>query len=293
MPKTPHILTALCTLALAGATVAFAQDPSSEQEAPQQSPQQPVYYAVPAQTQNVQYVIMPAAQAPQPQQTYMATPQPQPKAIPPKTPAESRISFFTGIDMNFYASTESFEEDRKFRYESDYEATHSFDGKGFNAGITVGVLFRDIAGLHALFNIGEQSGKSNYWNDSRKNSDYHTESSAVDVAFGVSGTFFPFNMFKGALYNSYIDGTIGMSIHEFDDEFAVDFGRAEASTAFIKLELGKLYPISKYWNIGFGVAYIFEFLNDDYIDTYEKSSTYDRRHSIWAGIRFAIKRNKN
>lgn len=297
MSRITSLFATLCALTLAGAPACLAQELSTEQEPPQQSSQQPVYYAVPSQKENVQYIVMPSTQAPQPQQTYVVTPQPQPQpqpyAITPKARPESRISFFAGLDVNFYASTDEFEEERQYRYRTDYEGNHTFDGNGFNAGLALGILFRDIAGLRGFVNIGEQSGESDYWNISKRKSNYHAESEVVDFAFGVSGTLFPFNRFKGFIYNTYIDASVGISLHEFEDEFAVDFGRNDATTSFFRLELGKLFPLSKYWNVGFGIAYVFENNHDIYEDSYEESSAYEMRHSFWAGVRFAFKRNKN
>ena len=89
-----HNIIALCVLALACTTAAFAQEtempqqenyPQDQQEPPQQqvvqqpvpqqypqNPQQPVYYAVPQPTNNVQYIVVPQPQyQAQNQQGYM------------------------------------------------------------------------------------------------------------------------------------------------------------------------------------------------------------------------------
>ena len=295
MSRILRLFAILCALSLAGASACFAQEPSTEQEAPQQSPQQPVYYAVPAQTQNVQYVVMPAAQAPQPQQTYMVTPQPVPVQVQVRKPKQSVLSFFMGLDLNFYASSLYFEEDNDYEYNSDYAAEHEYKGNGFNAGISMGILIKDFIGVRGLLNLGMQSGESSYWSSKIRcygDSCSNIDTDVIDFEMGISGTLFPFNSTDNPMYNAYLEGAFGMALHEYDDDYALDFERDFSATMFIRLEVGKLFSIDNSWNVGFGVAYVLDIQYDNVQYSYEETYYSDIKHSIWAGVRFARKLNK-
>ena len=308
MTKSPLKFITLC--ALAGAIATFAQEaptqqnnpeqPQYQQTAPQQpvyqqaAPQQPVYYAVPQPTQNVQYVAMPPQGPQQNQPMYAPAPPQQAIVVPPK-PRRSNLSFFMGIDMNLYLSSMTYKEERDYDYYyDDFDAEHSFDGKGINAGIAIGFLIKDFIGIRGFFGLGKQSGQSSYESSDVKcpsESCKDIDAEATDVAFGVSTTFFPFNRRLGPMYNAYVDGAFGISIHLYDDDYnyAERFERDGSVTMFFKIEIGKLFPLNEYFNAGVGIAYSLDADSEQY-----SSSDYynEYKQSIWVGMRFARKTNK-
>lgn len=315
-----HNIIALCALTLACATTAFAQEteaiqqesyPQDQQEPPQQqvvqqqvpqqypqNPQQPVYYAVPQPTNNVQYIVVPQPQyQAQNQQGYMPPPQPQqPVAVPPVTPRQGKACFFMGFNMNFYASTLSFEEtqDYDYNYYDDYRVNHEYDGKGINMEFLLGILIKDIVGIRGTFGFGEQKGESSYSGSKNRCSNNRCtdiETELADFSFGIATTVFPFNHANNAMYNSYVEGAFGFAIHSFDDELADYFEHSMAATLYMKIEIGKLFHIGETWNAGFGMAYSYNFLDDTEHDYSEDYRHEEERHTFWVGVRFVRKRN--
>lgn len=302
--KTIHNIAALCALALTCATTGFAQDNPQQQEVPQQqATQQPVYYVVPQQTNTVQYVVVPQAQyQQQSQQAYMPPPQPQqPVPVPPVPRRESRISLFMGFDINFYASSMYYERDEDFVAGNDnatYETEHLYSGLGGSLGISAGVLIKDIIGVRGFFDIGIQSGESDYWNyriRCRNDSCSNVDTELTDFIFGVSATLFPFNRSNGAMYNSYVQGDLAMDIQYYDDDFAETFDHTGSASFFMKIEIGKLFSISETWNVGVGIAYSIDFLSFSTYDEEQDTFTdqVGGKQSFWAGVRFVRKKNKS
>lgn len=312
-----HNITALCAVALICATSSFAQEEDSlqqetiqqdVQESPQQedqqeplqqeaqqNPQQPVYYAVPKPTGNVQYIVMPA-QNQQPQQTYVVNPQQQPQVIPPAPKKESSLSLFMGLGVNFYISTMSFEEDDEYSYESDYEAQHDFDGKGFNIEGNIGFLIKDFLGFRGFFGIGEQSGESSFSGSNIRcnmsnNCELEADTDLLQILLGVSATLFPFNKRDNPMYNAYIEGAFGVSIQSYDGDYIKQMERDGSATILMKFEVGKLFRISQTLNAGFGVAYSLDISAEAYHDSYEDTYYSEIKHSFWVGVRFVRKKN--
>ena len=313
MTKLPLKFITLCTLATSMA--AFAQEEPVQQDNPQQpvyqyqqaapqqpvyqqaAPQQPVYYAVPQNSQNVQYVSMPPAQAPQQNQAMYAPAQPQQGSVVPPKQRKSKVSFFMGIDMNFYLSSMTYETDEEYKYDSDLHAEHTFDGKGVNAGAAVGLLIKDIIGIRGFFGLGKQSGQSSYRSSDIScpaESCSDIDADVTNIALGASTTFFPFNRSLGPMYNSYIEGAVGISIHLYDDDYdyADRFERDGSILTFFKMEVGKLVPLNEFFNVGFGIAYSLDIASEMYSDSDEDIDRGEFKHSLWVGVRFARKTNK-
>lgn len=308
--KTIHNIAALCALALACASTGFAQDNPQQQDvpqqqAPQQNPQQPVYYVVPQQTNTVQYVVVPQAQYQQQnQQAYMPPPQPQqPVVVPPLAPRESKVTLFMGLDINFYASSMTYKRDEDHIVSDndiEYETEHLYSGLGVNMGLSLGVLIKDFIGIRGFFDIGEQSGESDYWNYRMRCSNdscSNVDTDVTDFIFGISATLFPFNRTNGngALYNAYIQGDFALNLRNYDDDFAKTFDHTSSATFFMKIEIGKLFSISETWNAGIGIAYAID-INDvtSYDDDHDSFiDETEGRQSFWAGVRFVRKKNKS
>ena len=320
-----HNIIALCVLALACTTAAFAQEtempqqenyPQDQHEPPQQqviqqqvpqqypqqypqNPQQPVYYAVPQPTNNVQYIVVPQSQyQAQNQQGYMPPPQPQqPVAVPPVTPRQGKACFFMGVNMDFYASTLSFESDNHYvnylsntYYDDDYRVNHEYDGKGISMELLLGVLIKDMVGIRGIIGIGEQEGESSYSGSKEQCSKEYcinTDTELADFSFGVAMAVFPFNQASNVMYNSYVEGAVGFALHSFEDDLADDFDHSMSATLYMKVEIGKLFHIGEAWNVGVGMAYSYNFEYDDY-DEYQHE---EERHTFWVGVRFVRKRN--
>ena len=311
MHKKQHLFAALVAFALVNTGLCFAQEESSEtasyesteetpageatsEEAPVQAPQ-PIYYIVPAQTQAPQNVPAPAEKSHYTNISETTASQPLPVAT--SSVRESRVSLFFEADLSYYLTSQSYEEESEYDLSTsrdDVYAYQYYDGQGFAVGLSLGAVIKDFIGLRGFINIGMQSGESSYESkDVRCDSCSNISTDWTDYRFGAVATLFPFNSTRNALYNSYLDITLGAAIHERDDDVAEYYDREVTATGYLKFEIGKLFPISKSWNIGFGVAYSL-----DYSFTYSVSSTEeidygDFGHSLWVGARFAFKRNKD
>lgn len=304
MHKKQHLFAALVAFALVNTGLCFAQEESSEaasyesteetpteeatsEDAPVQAPQ-PVYYAVPSQPQAVQYVVVPAGQTNQPAMG-------QGPGVPVKE-RKSNVSLLFGVDLSFYLTGQSYDEDSEYDLSTssdDVYASQTYDGKGFAGGISLGALIKDFVGIRGFVNVGMQSGETSYENkDVRCDSCHDISTDLTDVRFGVEGTFFPFNSSRGAMYNAYIDLMIGVAVHVFDDPFAADFEREVTATAVTKFEVGKLFPISESWNVGFGVAYSLDFQYEYTTSNTQEIDYSDLANSLWVGIKFVRKKNK-
>lgn len=297
MRRKKYLILAIFAFALANAGVCFAQEETAEQGETQA--EQPVYAEEPApQTENIQYIVIPPKKKQQdtPAAPASATPVQQTEPLPPPPPRESNFSLLFGADLSFYLTSQSYDEDSKYDlYESDDNvvASQDYSGKGFAIGLSMGTLIRDIVGIRGFINVGMQFGEASYENKEipcDSCSDVSTD--LTDVHFGAEVTLFPFNGSKNALYNAYFDFALGASVHSRDDEFASYFDRDETLSMLLKFEVGKLFPISKSWNVGVGIAYS---LDIQYLYTendVEQVDYSDIGHSLWAGVRLLYKKNK-
>ena len=198
--------------------------------------------------------------------------------------------------MNFYISTMSFEEDDEYSYESDYEAQHDFDGKGFNIEGNIGFLIKDFLGFRGFFGIGEQSGESSFSGsnircNTSNNCELEADTDLLQILLGVSATLFPFNKRDNPMYNAYIEGAFGVSIQSYDGDYIKQLERDGSATILMKFEVGKLFRISQTLNAGFGVAYSLDISAEAYHDSYEDTYYSEIKHSFWVGVRFVRKKN--
>lgn len=291
MHRKKHLILALFAFALANAGICFAQEETADQEESQA--QQPVYSAEPApQTQNIQYIVMPPEKK---QPEAAAAPVQQENPLPP--PRESKFSLLFGADLSFYLTSQSYDEDSDYDLNTsrdDVVASQDYSGKGFAFGFSLGTLIKDFIGIRGFLNVGLQSGKGSYENKEipcDSCSDLSTD--LTDVRFGVEGTLFPFNGSRSAMYNSYLDLMLGAAFHSRDDEAARYFDRDETNSLFAKIEVGKLFPISTSWNVGFGIAYSLDLQFQYTVSDLEQIDYCDIGHSLWVGARFVYKKNKN
>ena len=205
-----------------------------------------------------------------------------------------------GIGVNFYASVMNFDESEShhgYSYKEE-ESEHRFSGKGANVDWAMGVLIKDIVGIRGFFGLGKQSGHSNYWSseiqcpkgNGRCNG---IKSEDTDFNFGASTIVFPFNQSVGPMYNAYLEGAFGFSIHFFDDERADEYDRDVSGTMFLKFEMGKLYALNEWFNVGIGVAYTLDFASDHTDTSYREFTSDETKHSFWIGLRFVRKWNKH
>ena len=336
MTKKFHGTIALCVIALACAIPGFAQDSYPQQDSlqQQQSPQPDTLQQDTLQQDSLNQAALqeeappqetPEQETPQldslqqdslkqdslkqdsikqapPQQApaYLSqlmalkqTPEqaPQQPVAPPAPPRQRSVGFFMGINADFYYSELDCDRDGSDEVEQSYE------GKGANFTLGIGILIKDFVGIRGILGIGAQNGDSYYkatrnksnwdyreiydgnWNY-REIYDNETTTDVTDFTFGVSATIFPSNRKRNALYNFYIEGSTGLTMHSFADKYAEDLNRSISATSILKIELGKLFPITDTFNVGAGLAYSFN-IND-----------YENRTSIWAGVRLVHKRNK-
>ncbi|MBO7413932.1 MAG: hypothetical protein J6U20_09780 [Fibrobacter sp.] len=326
MTKKFHGTIALCVIALACAIPGFAQDSFPQQDSlqqqqspqpdtlqqdtlqqdtlqqdslnqaalqeeapPQESPEQETPQLDTLQQDSLKQDSIkqaPPQQAPAYHSQLMAlkqTPEqaPQQPVAPPAPPRQRSVGFFMGINADFYYSELDCDKDGSDEVEQSYE------GKGANFTLGIGILIRDFVGIRGILGIGAQNGDS-YYKATRNNGNWYyreiydneTTTDVTDFTFGVSATIFPSNRKRNALYNFYIEGSTGLTMHSFADKYAEYLNRSFSATSILKIELGKLFPITDTFNVGAGLAYSFN-IND-----------YENRTSIWAGVRLVHKRNK-
>ena len=276
-----------CGAASAQDTVFVQQVPASQvqPQATQQATPQPVYqYAQPAPPPANQSAQQPVYQA-VPQTVYQPAPQAAPQTVyqqnPPQNEARSherRSSFYLNGGVGFDFSHVYY----NHRY---YETRTKYKGNGIGyAGeLTLGVLIKELIGVHASVEFSKFDGEYNI--NSRQKSNVNEDIDAILFLVGPGLTAFPFSLSRSP---SVMEGTfvsakamIGVISLRMPDHSAGSERLAHAAGGF-SLELGKDWHLTN--TINAGVALKWQYISvgsgDDMAGEENYDDYYHHEHDV-------------